>query len=121
MVLTPRTTLCQLRDHHLGIVISGSKVMDPGQNVGTRSWRDRLHEVIYESNTLAGKVFDVSLLFLILLSTLIVILDSVPKWHTRYGEVFYTLEWTFTVIFTLEYVLRLISIRQPLRYVFSFL
>jgi voltage-gated potassium channel len=95
--------------------------MDPGQNVGTRSWRDRLHEVIYESNTLAGKAFDVSLLFLILFSTLIVILDSVPKWHTRYGDLFYTLEWIFTAIFTVEYVLRLISIRQPSKYVFSFL
>lgn len=83
--------------------------------------RRRLQEIIYESNTVAGKVFDISLLILILSSILIVMLDSVEKWHLAYGDLFITLEWIFTVIFTVEYILRLISIKQPLRYVFSFL
>lgn len=83
-------------------------------------WRNRLHEIIYESNTPAGKVFDVSLLILILISVLTVILDSVRSLHDRYGEVFWILEIVFTILFTIEYVLRLVSIRQPLKYVFSF-
>lgn len=89
------------------------------QKAGT--WRDRLHETIYESNTVAGKLFDVSLLALILLSILVVILDSMQSWRTQYGALFNVLEWTFTVLFTVEYILRLISIKNPLRYVFSFL
>src|SRR5688572_12051370 len=83
--------------------------------------REWLHETIYESNTLAGKIFDVSLLFLILASILVVILDSIESLHQQYGNLFSTLEWVFTIIFTIEYILRLISIRRPWRYVFSFL
>jgi voltage-gated potassium channel len=86
-----------------------------------KSWRARLHEVIYESNTLAGKVFDVSLLVLILASILVVMLDSVEEWHVRYGDLFNRLEWIFTAVFTIEYILRLVSISKPMKYVFSFL
>jgi voltage-gated potassium channel len=84
------------------------------------SWRARLHEVIYESNTLAGKIFDVSLLVLILASILVVMLDSMDRWRELYGEAFIVLEWAFTIIFTLEYALRLISIKHPSKYIFSF-
>lgn len=86
-----------------------------------RSWRHRLHDVIYESNTPAGRAFDISLLILILLSTLIVILDSISGWHFRYGRIFVALEWIFTIIFSIEYILRLVSLKRPLKYVFSFL
>lgn len=82
--------------------------------------RRRLQEIIYESNTTAGKVFDVSLLIVIVGSILIVMLDSVEKWHLAYGDVFITLEWIFTIIFTIEYILRLISIKRPVKYVISF-
>lgn len=84
-------------------------------------FRNKLHEVIYESNTVAGKAFDVSLLVLILASILIVMLDSVERWHFAYGHFFAAMEWIFTVIFTIEYLLRLISIKQPIKYVISFL
>lgn len=84
-------------------------------------FRKRLHEIIYESNTTAGKAFDISLLILILASILTVMLDSVGQFHNAYGDFFFSMEWTFTVIFTIEYILRLVSIKQPLRYVFSFL
>jgi voltage-gated potassium channel len=84
------------------------------------SWRARLHEVIYESNTLAGKIFDVSLLVLIVASILVVMFDSIDKWRILYGDLFITLEWVFTILFTLEYALRLISIKRPMSYVFSF-
>ena len=83
--------------------------------------RARLQEIIYESNTIAGKAFDVSLLVLILASILIVMLDSVEKWHRSYGHLFFILEWTFTILFTIEYFLRLISIKKPFSYVVSFL
>ena len=89
---------------------------DPSKN---DNWRTRLHEVIYESNTTAGKAFDVGLLIAIGLSILVVILDSVVAYKLRYGRLFLVLEWVFTILFTIEYLLRLISIRRPLRYVLS--
>jgi voltage-gated potassium channel len=86
-----------------------------------KSWQEKLHQTIYESNTPAGKTFDIALLILIISSILVVILDSVADYHARYGDTFLLLEWIFTALFTIEYLLRLVSIRQPLRYVFSFL
>src|SRR3954468_16857810 len=86
-----------------------------------RLWRERLHQIIYESTTTAGKAFDVALLLLITASVLVVMLDSVASWHQRYGAFFRWMELAFTALFTLEYVLRLISIQKPLRFVFSFL
>ncbi|WP_207513899.1 ion transporter [Longitalea luteola] len=84
------------------------------------TWRNRLHNTIYESNTMAGKAFDVALLALIMSSIVVVMLDSIDEYHDRYGRVFYIMEWAFTGLFTLEYLLRLISIQRPWRYVFSF-
>jgi voltage-gated potassium channel len=84
------------------------------------SWRTRLHETIYESNTKAGKAFDVTLLVLIFASILTVMLDSVKSLRISYGAAFWKLELLFTILFTIEYLLRLIAIRQPLKYVFSF-
>lgn len=86
-----------------------------------KRWQATLHEVIFESNTLAGKAFDIALLICILLSIMIVMLDSVLSLHLQYGHVFYITEWCFTILFTIEYILRLISVKQPVRYVFSFL
>lgn len=85
------------------------------------SWRIRLHEVIYESATTAGKIFDISLLILIISSIVVVILDSSPDWHQPYGRLFRNLEWAFTILFTIEYILRLVCIKKPWSYVFSFL
>jgi voltage-gated potassium channel len=86
-----------------------------------KTWRLRLHEIIYESNTVAGKIFDISLLVLIIASIIVVMLDSVEHWHNLYGSTFFQLEWFFTFAFTVEYILRLISIRKPWKYMFSFL
>ena len=83
--------------------------------------RFRLHEIIYESNTKAGKAFDVTLLFAIFASIMVVMLDSVVSIHKRHGNLFNILEWVFTALFTVEYFLRLISIKKPWQYVFSFL
>jgi voltage-gated potassium channel len=91
------------------------------ENKKSRTWREQLHEIIYESNTLAGRVFDISLLFLILASILVVILDSMQEWRSQYGHLFNVLEWVFTIVFTIEFVLRLISLKNPWKYIFSFL
>ncbi|MFY0521866.1 ion transporter [Archangium gephyra] len=82
--------------------------------------RARLHEIIFESDTPAGKAFDVALLWAIVLSVLAVMLESVAPIRARYGEVIRISEWVFTVLFSLEYVLRLFSVSRPLRYSLSF-
>jgi len=86
-----------------------------------KGWQSKLHEVIFESNTIWGKVFDVVLLACILLSILVVMLDSVASLHLNRGHWFYVAEWCFTILFTVEYILRLLAVRRPIRYVFSFL
>jgi len=83
-------------------------------------WREWIHEVIFEADTPAGKTFDIVLLVAILLSVTAAIIDSVPTVHERWGPLLLVAEWTFTILFTVEYVLRLLSVRQPWRYVFSF-
>ena len=82
--------------------------------------RRKLHELVFESDTVAGRVFDGILIFLIVLSASAVILESIPSFGERYHIEFLRLEWIFTAIFTLEYVLRVISLRKPWRYVKSF-
>ncbi|MES2810627.1 MAG: ion transporter [Bacteroidota bacterium] len=84
-------------------------------------WRFRLHEIIYESNSRAGKAFDVGLLIAIFTSIIVVMLDSVQSLDAKYGVWFTRLEWMYTGLFTIEYILRLISIRKPWQYVFSLL
>ena len=83
--------------------------------------QSKLHEIIFESNTVGGKLFDIALLGCILLSIIVVMLDSVPSFHLRFGGLFYIIEWGFTILFTIEFILRLIAVRWPLRYAFSFL
>jgi voltage-gated potassium channel len=85
------------------------------------NWREKLHRVIYESDTAAGKLFDIILLFLIFSSITVVMIDSMESVHAEYGDLLTAIEWGFTILFTIEYILRLICIRKPLRYVFSFL
>lgn len=83
-------------------------------------WRANLHEVIFEAETRLGRLFDVVLMICILVSVLVVMLDSVKSIRDVWGDVFFVLEWVFTILFTLEYVLRLISIGQPIMYARSF-
>jgi voltage-gated potassium channel len=84
------------------------------------NWRRRLHEIIFEADTRAGRTFDLVLLWLIIASVIIVILESIASLGREYGEAFYYMEWIFTILFTIEYILRLISVRNPLRYALSF-
>ncbi len=82
--------------------------------------KERLHEIIFEADTWEGKLFDLILMVLILLSTIVVILESVEWIHLKFGHAFYVIEWVVTVIFTLEFFARLYSIKRPGKYVFSF-
>jgi len=83
-------------------------------------WRERLHTVIFEADTPAGKRFDVLLLWAIVLSVATVLVESVASVQASYGKALRYAEFVFTALFTVEYALRLISVRRPLRYVFSF-
>ena len=84
-----------------------------------KTWREKLHEVVYESNTVAGKTFDIILLIAIVASIFVVMFDSVASIHQAYGDLLYKVELVFTALFTIEYILRLVSIGKPIKYVFS--
>jgi voltage-gated potassium channel len=93
----------------------------PAERLTTRSrWRARLHEVIFESDTRAGRAFDVALLVTIVASVVAVMLESVAEIRARHGALLRVVEWTFTVVFTIEYVLRLVAVDRPWRYAVSF-
>ena len=85
-----------------------------------KGWRLLLHEIIFEAETPAGKLFDVVLLWTILLNVAVIMLESVPHLQVQHQAVFNGLEWLFTGIFTLEYMLRLWTVRRPLLYATSF-
>lgn len=82
--------------------------------------RARLHEIIFEADTRTGKAFDVVLLVAIVASVVAVMLESVAEIERSWGTELRGLEWFFTVLFSVEYLLRLYSVRQPLRYATSF-
>ncbi|PKV75473.1 ion transporter [Pontibacter ramchanderi] len=84
------------------------------------SLKRRLYSIIFEAETPAGRAFDVVLLILIMASVVVVSLESVVSFRRSYLHVFQALEWTFTILFTIEYLLRIYSSAKPIRYIFSF-
>ncbi|MBD99379.1 MAG: ion transporter [Verrucomicrobia bacterium] len=80
-----------------------------------------MHEVIFGAHTPMGKLFDVVLLIAIVLSVLAVLLETVETIHQRYRDIFIIAEWVFTILFTIEYVMRVIAVRKPLKYITSFM
>jgi len=97
---------------------------DPQRNTSApgrfSAWRASLHEIIFGTDTPAGKTFDVVLIISILLSVAAVTLESITSVGQRYGAVLRAAEWAFTIVFTIEYVLRLIVAPRPIRYARSF-
>ncbi len=83
-------------------------------------WRNRLHEIIFEADTPAGKAFDVALICAILLSIVVIMLESVTQYRERYGPALHVIEWGFTILFSIEYLLRLLAVGRPWRYALSF-
>ncbi|MDA1312999.1 MAG: ion transporter [Acidobacteria bacterium] len=84
------------------------------------SRRERVHAIIFEADTPGGKFFDVALLWAILLSVVTVMLESVSSIKAQYGDLLRGLEWFFTALFTVEYVLRIFCVERPARYMRSF-
>ena len=91
--------------------------MDPG---GSAGWQQKLYEVIFEADTGPGKLFDVLLLITILVSVIALMLESVESIEKQWGTWLRGIEWTITILFTIEYVFRILSVRRPLRYCTSF-
>lgn len=82
--------------------------------------KKQLYDIIFEADTKAGKLFDVLLLITILVSVVIVMLDSVVDIHLKYGNLFLIFEWIITILFTIEYILRIYAVKKPLKYIISF-
>jgi voltage-gated potassium channel len=82
--------------------------------------KEKIRSIIFEASTPAGRAFDVFLIIVILLSVLVVLLDSVTSIHSEYGQVLLVIEWSFTLLFTVEYLLRLWTIQNTWLYARSF-
>ena len=84
------------------------------------NWKSKLHEIIYEADTPTGKLFDVVLLIAILASILLVMLESIKSFDDRFHTFLNISEWVITILFTIEYILRIITVKKPMKYVTSF-
>ncbi|NVF14275.1 ion transporter [Vreelandella maris] len=87
---------------------------------GAEGLRTRLFHIIFESDTPGAKAFDIALIGAILLSVAVIMLGSVEIYAERYGHIFFYLEWTFTLLFTIELALRIYCLERPLLYLKSF-
>ncbi|CAM1347847.1 ion transporter [Tenacibaculum crassostreae] len=85
-----------------------------------RNWKEKLHEVIYEADTPAGKWFDIILLIAILASIVLVMLESVESFDNKHHDFLNISEWVITILFSIEYILRIVTIQKPSKYIFSF-
>lgn len=85
-----------------------------------QDWRDRLHEIIYEADTPEGKLFDVILLIAIIASIILVMLESIKHIDMRWHAYLDAGEWVITILFSLEYIARIICVRKPMKYITSF-
>ncbi len=83
-------------------------------------FRERIYEIIFEVDTREGKLFDIILLVFILASVVVVALETVQDIDRKFHTLFKVLEWIFTVFFTIEYILRIYSVRKPIKYITSF-
>ncbi|WP_026715473.1 ion transporter [Flavobacterium daejeonense] len=83
-------------------------------------FRKKVYVVIYKTNTKAGRLFDLILLGLILFSILLVMMETVSEFNLKYHSYLITFEWIITILFTIEYIFRILSINKPVRYIFSF-
>ncbi len=94
--------------------------MTKSKDTESYTLREHIHEIIFEADTPLGKLFDVVLLVTIVVSILSVILESVAEINRQYGHILRVLEWVITILFSIEYVLRIYAVRRPMKYIFSF-
>ena len=90
------------------------------QKQQSTNWKTKLHEIIYEADTPTGKLFDVVLLITIIASILLVMLESVKSIDAKYHNILNISEWIITILFTFEYIARIVTVKKPLHYIFSF-
>ncbi len=86
----------------------------------TKSSKDRLYSIVFEADSYFGKIFDITIIAFILLSIAAVMLESIDEINKEYHDIFFVAEWTITVLFTIEYILRTTLVKKPLNYIFSF-
>jgi voltage-gated potassium channel len=84
------------------------------------SWRRKLHEIIYEADTPAGKLFDVILFVVILASIILVMLESIKSFDAKYHNFINNAEWVITILFSIEYIARIVTVKKPFKYICSF-
>ena len=84
-----------------------------------KDWREKLHEIIYEADTPTGKLFDVLLLIAIIASIIFVMMESVSSIDQKYHGFLDVAEWVITILFSMEYITRIISVKKPSKYIFS--
>ncbi len=82
--------------------------------------KESIHEIIFEADTPAGKYFDIVLMIFIVASVIVVMLESISELNNQYTNIFFILEWAFTIFFTIEYLLRIYCVYQPKKYMTSF-
>lgn len=81
--------------------------------------RRKLHRIIYEADTPTGKLFDIILLVLILISIAAIMFESVAAVRFKYGHILHIIEWSITILFTIEYIARVLTVRKPIKYILS--
>lgn len=97
-----------------------SEATPHGENAPRRgAWRKKLYEIIFEADTPAGQLFDVALLIAIVISVVCTCLETVEELK-EHKPLFNSIEWVVTILFSIEYVLRIICVQRPLRYMTSF-
>lgn len=84
-------------------------------------WKVKMHRIIFEADTRSGKLFDVILLWAILLSVVAVMFETVESISSNHYELLVIAEWAFTILFSIEYVLRIVSVGKPMKYITSFM
>ena len=96
--------------------------INPNESVELKrdTWREALYEIIFKADSVAGKSFDISVIVIIILSVITVILNTVGSIEQEYGNILHIAEWFFTIIFSIEYILRLICCKRPVAYAHSF-
>jgi len=84
------------------------------------TWKSKLHDIIYEADTPEGKLFDIILLITIIASVILVMLESIKSIDSKYHTVLDVLEWAITILFSIEYIARIVTVKKPSKYIFSF-
>ncbi len=90
-------------------------------NNSRKSWKRKLHETLYEADTPSGEIFNIALFIVIIASIVFVMLESIGTVDAEYHDFLNTAEWVITILFSLEYIARVITVKKPFKYIFSFL